>query len=99
MTLERNRLLLDAVLAECGVMRYTPAGIPAQDLLLEHESQQTELGQPRTVRAQIKAVAFGDMAERLARQAIGSQVRFIGFLAAPRQGKHPVFHIQDFQLI
>ena len=99
MTLARNRLTLDAVLSECGAMRYTPAGIPAQDLLLNHESQQTELGLARTVRAEIKAVAFGEMAERLARQAVGSKASFSGFLAAPRQGKSPVFHIQDFQLI
>jgi primosomal replication protein N len=99
MTLARNRLTLDAVLSECGAMRYTPAGIPAQDLLLSHESQQTELGQARTVRADIKAVAFGDMAERLARQTLGSKASFSGFLAAARPGKAPVFHIQDFQLI
>ena len=99
MTLLRNRLLLDAVLAECGAMRYTPAGIPAQDVRLDHESQQTELGQPRIVRASVRAVAFGDLAERLARQTVGSKASFTGFLAAPRQGKQPVFHIQDFQLI
>jgi primosomal replication protein N len=51
------------------------------------------------VRASVKAVAFGEMAERLSRQTVGSKACFAGFLAAPRQGRHPVFHIQDFQLI
>jgi primosomal replication protein N len=37
------------------------------------------------------------VAETLGRQAIGSTWRFTGFLAAPRNGKHPVFHIQNFQ--
>ena len=77
-------------------MRYTPAGMPALNLLLEHESQVSEAGGQRTVKVAVKAVAFGTLAERLARQAIGSVWRFSGFLANARQGKSLVFHIQDF---
>jgi primosomal replication protein N len=44
----------------------------------------------------VKAVAFGTLAERLAKQVIGSVWRFNGFLANARQGKSVVFHIQDF---
>ena len=77
-------------------MRYTPAGLPALNLRLEHESEQSDAGSQRTVKAAIKAVAFGALAERLARQAIGSVWKFIGFLANARQGKSVVFHIQDF---
>lgn len=51
----------------------------------------------REVKAVLKAVAFGAMAERLARQPIGSLWCFTGFLATPRNGKHPVLHIQDIQ--
>ncbi len=77
-------------------MRYTPAGLPALDFSLEHESEVTEAGQPRQVKVVIKAVAFGSVAETLGKQAIGSNWRFTGFLATPRNGKHPVFHIQQF---
>lgn len=56
-----------------------------------------EAGQRREVKAVLKAVAFGAMAERLARQPIGSLWRFTGFLATPRNGKHPVLHVQDIQ--
>ena len=77
-------------------MRYTPAGMPALNLLLEHESQVSEAGGQRTVKVAVKAVAFGTLAERLARQAIGSVWRFSGFLGNARQGKSLVFHIQDF---
>lgn len=45
----------------------------------------------------MKAVAFGAMAERLARQNIGSLWTFSGFLANPRNGKTAVLHIQDIQ--
>ena len=77
-------------------MRYTPAGVPALNLKLEHSSSVMEAGQERQVKAAMKAVALGSMAERLARQASGSVWKFSGFLATPRNGKHVVFHIQDF---
>jgi primosomal replication protein N len=44
----------------------------------------------------VKAVAFGTLAERLAKQAIGSVWKFNGFLANARQSKSLVFHIQEF---
>jgi primosomal replication protein N len=92
-----NQLLLTACVAEIGALRFTPAGLPAVDLRLEHESMISEAGQPRQVKAALKAVAFGAVAERLARQALGSLWRFQGFLATPGNGKHAVLHIQDFQ--
>jgi primosomal replication protein N len=92
-----NSLVLTACVAELGTLRFTPAGLPAIDLRLEHESTVTEAAQPRQIKAALKAVAFGAVAERLARQALGSLWRFQGFLATPGNGKHPVLHIQDFQ--
>jgi primosomal replication protein N len=92
-----NQTILSARIAEASVLRYTPAGLPALDLTLAHESEALEAGSKRQVKAEIRAVAFGTDAETLARQAIGSGFRFSGFLAAPRHGKHPVLHIQSFQ--
>ena len=89
-------MVLSACIAEVESMRYTPAGMPALNLRLEHESQVSEAGGQRTVKVAVKAVAFGTLAERLARQAIGSVWRFSGFLANARQGKSLVFHIQEF---
>ena len=71
--------------------------MPALDLRLEHESEALEAGTKRQVKVEIRAVAFGTDAETLARQAIGSALCFTGFLAAFRNGKHPVLHIQSFQ--
>lgn len=88
---------MTACVAELGALRFTPAGLPAIDLQLEHESTVTEATQPRQIRAVLKAVAFGAIAERLAKQALGSVWRFQGFLATPGKAKHPVLHIQDFQ--
>ncbi len=92
-----NQLVLTACIAEIDALRYTPAGLPALNMRLEHESEVQQAGQPRQVKAAVKAVAFGAMAERLVKQAIGSTWRFNGFLATPRNGKNIVFHIQEFQ--
>ena len=92
-----NQLVLSACIAQASALRYTPAGLPALDFTLEHESEVTEAGQVRQVKAAIKAVAFGAMAETLARQAMGSEWRFTGFLANPRNGKHAVLHVQSIQ--
>ena len=77
-------------------MRYTPAGLPALNMLLENESEVLEAGSPRTVKVALKAVAFGALSERLAKQAIGSVWKFSGFLANSPRGKAVVFHIQEF---
>ena len=92
-----NQVVLSACIAEASALRYTPAGLPALDFRLEHESEVTEAGQARQVKVAMKAVAFGSVAETLGRQSIGSLWRFTGFLATPRNGKHPVLHIQSFQ--
>ncbi len=91
-----NRLQLQAMVVQVQNLRYTPAGIPVLNLVLEHESQQTEMDTPRTVQLQIRAVAFGALAERLQKQAFNEMVAFDGFLANARNGKGVVFHIQAF---
>ena len=90
-----NSFVLTACIAELEALRYTPAGVPALNIRLEHASSVVEAGQARQIKAMAKAVALGSMAERLAKQAIGSIWTFSGFLATPRNGKHIVFHIQE----
>ena len=90
-----NQTILTACIAEVEPLRYTPAGLPALNLRLEHASEIQEAGQTRQVKAVLKSVAFGVMAERLVKQAIGSVWQFNGFLATPRNGKSVVFHIQE----
>ena len=92
-----NHVVLTACISEAKALRYTPAGLPALDLRLEHESNVEEAGQDREVKTSIKAVALGALAERLGVQPIGSLWRFSGFLATPRNGKLVVLHIQEFQ--
>jgi primosomal replication protein N len=92
-----NRLVLAAALVERASPRYTPAGIPALDVLLAHESEQLEAGQVRKVVLQLKGIAFGTLAERLMTQPLGVSLHTEGFLTNTRNGKGVVFHIQDFK--
>jgi primosomal replication protein N len=92
-----NRTELTACIAEQAALRYTPAGLPALDLILEHASEVEEAGQMRKIQLKLRALAFGSLAERLVKQAVGSVWTFKGFLATPRQGKSVVLHIQEFQ--
>jgi primosomal replication protein N len=92
-----NRTELTACIAEQAALRYTPAGLPALDVILEHVSEVLEAGQMRNVQLKLRALAIGSLAERLAKQAVGSVWTFQGFLATPRQGKSVVLHIQEFQ--
>ena len=80
-------------------MRYTPAGLPALDIRLEHGSDVQGAGQTRQVKANLKAVAIGSVAERLVQQPLGLEFKFTGFISSPRNSKQIVFHIQDFQNI
>ena len=91
-----NQLQLLAAVVQVQNLRYTPAGIPVINLVLEHESTLAELDTPRLVKLQLKAVAFGTQAETLSRQGLESVCQFHGFLANARNGKGVVFHIQDF---
>ncbi len=90
-----NHIELTARIAEVSPLRYTPAGVPATNLVLDHESEQLEAGAPRQVRLSIKAVTFGTLAEQASRLDLSQPFRFRGFLASARTNKSVVFHIQE----
>ena len=88
--------MLQALIADVEAVRFTPAGVPALNLRLQHMSQVEEVGTLRSIDVLVKSVAFGTVAERLTKQALGSEWKFQGFVASPRNSKQLVFHIQDF---
>ncbi len=90
-----NRLVLTAQLVERAALRYTPAGLPALDLSLKHESTVTQDGQPRQVSVEIKARAIGEITQRLAGVELGSTHGFAGFLGSQRNGRGVVFHVTE----
>ncbi|MEF7615993.1 primosomal replication protein N [Aquincola sp. MAHUQ-54] len=88
-----NRLVLQAQLQERAALRYTPAGLPALDLVLKHESEVTEDGHPRKVSMELRAVAIGEITQPVGRLELGASRTFAGFLAAARNGRGVVFHV------
>jgi len=93
-----NAFVLTASAVEISAPRNTPAGIPALDLQLEHESEQIEAGQSRKVKLKLRARALGPTAETLSKLSIGKPAKFKGFLASAQNGKGSTLHITHIEL-
>jgi primosomal replication protein N len=93
-----NRVLLQAQVIERGMVRYTPAGLPALDCVLKHESTTVEAGHPRKISLEIRAVGLGDVGSALGKLEIGCLATFEGFLGSARNGKGVLLHLTGFQI-
>lgn len=85
-------------------LRRTPAGIAALRIRVAHQGEQHEAGRPRKVELETEFVAFGPVAEALAKQAKGSTLRLAGFL--DRQGGRThapnlqlELHVTEFEML
>jgi primosomal replication protein N len=95
-----NDVTLDARLAARGDLRFTPAGIPALDFQLAHESTQPEADVDRRVACELAAIAIGPLAKDLAAVAVGAKLRCRGFLARRyRTGTSVALHVNAFELM
>ena len=92
-----NRLLLSATLVQRSALRYTPAGLPALDLSLAHESTVSEDGQPRKVSMEMRAVAIGAVTQTLSVLTMGQGGDFAGFITSTRNGRGLLFHITSVE--
>jgi primosomal replication protein N len=92
-----NRLVLAATLVERAALRYTPAGLPALDLGLRHESELSEDGHPRKVAVELRAVAIGSVTRGLLSQELGASSLFAGFIAASPNKRGLLFHITSVE--
>jgi len=98
-TVRANQLILDASLTDREPLRYTPAGIPALSLTLRHASEQAEAEGRRKVDCEIAAVAYGSVAQSLARLPADAGLRAKGFLARRyRTGTSLCLHITEYEL-
>ena len=95
-----NEVTLDARLAARSDLRFTPAGVPALDFQLAHESVQAEGQVDRKVACDLAAIAIGPLAKDLAAVAVGAQLRCRGFLARRyRTGSSVALHVNAFELM
>jgi primosomal replication protein N len=94
-----NQIFLIARIAAAKPLRYTPAGLPALDLEVEHEGQAMEAGSVRQVKFGLKAQSFGLLAEQLQKAPLGATLKLTGFLDAARGGRGTVLHITAFETL
>jgi primosomal replication protein N len=98
--LNRNQVVVEGMIAETALLRYTPAGIPISEFRLIHESRQLEAGQERAVQVELSVLAMGDVAIGIAKIPGGSEVAVKGFLSRRSQkSDYPVLHINQFKLL
>jgi len=85
---------------QLGALRYTPAGMPALEFKLAHESEQEEAGGKRKVQAELGAVAFDSQARLMAGAKLGVQAKFQGFLAAKsKRSQRLVLHVTNIEFL
>lgn len=95
-----NQVTLSGTLVELGALRYTPAGLPAVEFRMRHESSMTEAGTERRVRAEMAAIAFDTVARQVASAGLGSALRAQGFLAARSQrSTKVVLHVTNIEFM
>jgi primosomal replication protein N len=92
-----NRWVLTARLAQRAALRYTPAGLPALDLSLQHDSEVSEDGTARKVSMEVKAVAIGAVTRGLMLQDLGAASLYVGFVASSRNKRGLLFHITSVE--
>ncbi|WP_159990369.1 primosomal replication protein N [Pelistega ratti] len=94
-----NQVYLEVRVIEVKPLRLTPAGIPVQELIVEHCSEVVEAGHLRKVEFVLSARAIGHITQLLQNLTIGTVMKVEGFLAASR--KHStklVLHLQKVQI-
>jgi primosomal replication protein N len=93
-----NQLQLDAAVVEREILRYTPAGIPMLEVLLQHRSEVIEAGLTRQIDMTVPALVAGTLSGSVQRLELGRFVRMTGFLAPKRRNARTlVFHITELQ--
>jgi primosomal replication protein N len=91
---------LSGRLLELGALRYTPAGIPAVEFKLRHESEQGEAGSRRRVEAEIGGIAFEAQARLLAAAKLNTELRVHGFLGAKsKRSRKLVLHVTNVEFV
>jgi primosomal replication protein N len=87
-------------LLELGALRYTPAGIPAVEFRLRHESEQSEAGGARKIEAEIGGIAFDAQARLLAGTRLNTGLKLQGFLGAKsKRSRKLVLHVTNIEFI
>ncbi|AFZ83680.1 primosomal replication protein N priB [Candidatus Kinetoplastibacterium blastocrithidii TCC012E] len=91
-----NNLEIDVTIIENKGLRYTRAGIPVLEMLLENYSKVIESGLERKIRFQILSVAMGKITDNLIDMPMDYKFRAKGFIASAYRGSALLkFHLQE----
>ncbi len=75
-----NRLLISGALVQVEPLRYSPAGVPIAEAVIQHRSSQMVAEQVRQVECEVTVQASGSLAAQLAHLSAGMQVKLEGAL-------------------
>lgn len=93
-----NYFQLVATLHKVDELRYTPAGVPVLEVVLQHESWQQENGVECKVCFQLPAKIVGPLA-KMWQQGLGQVVQVSGFIAQRSQKTvKPILRIQNIEI-
>ncbi len=93
-----NRTVLDGNIVSRDAIRVTPGGVATLNLILNHQSTQSENGHEVAIEVEMKAVVFGDLAKQMDSVKVGDAVSVEGFLSRKsRYSTFPILHITQFK--
>ncbi|MEP7154504.1 MAG: primosomal replication protein N [Betaproteobacteria bacterium] len=93
-----NSTVLDGKIVSRDTLRVTPGGVATLNLILGHQSTQTENGQQVTVEVEMNAVTYGDLAKQMDKLKLNDAISVKGFLSRKsRYSQFPILHITQFK--
>ncbi|NDP47298.1 MAG: primosomal replication protein N [Sulfuriferula multivorans] len=75
-----NRLVISGALIQVDPVRFSPAGVPIAEGVIQHSSSQAVATQVRQVECELTIQASGSLAQQLAQLVTGTQVKLEGAL-------------------
>ncbi len=98
--LKRNHVVIEGILTETSVLRYTPAGVPFMEMRIQHFSRQPEAGSERDVSVTLLVIALGEPALVAATIKTGQSIAVKGFLSQRSlKSEFPVLHVNQIKLL
>lgn len=99
-TVAQNQVTLSGQIIERSPQRYTPAGVPVSEAVLQHSGEVIESGMSRQLGFSIALRALGDAARWLEAAELGKDVEVRGFLAARSlKSRQLVLHVHALTFI
>lgn len=88
------------MVAQLATVRYTPAGLPLLEFVVQHASEQHEAGVKRKAECELAVIAIGDIVDRASAIQPGDQVKLAGFIARRSlKSTRLVLHLNAIEII